>query len=109
MQLTNSSTFEQLRGRLGGTVLDPANRAIELERLIEYLNRLGSNIVTAGDVLSAIEADPTEEELSAYRCAEGVAVSHATDGWWLLFPHGRLEPPMHNAFKRTSLASRDRA
>lgn len=52
--------------------------------VIAYLAGLGIPVRTLDDIL-AINGDPTEEELHAWRVTEGVAVSVASDGLWLLY------------------------
>lgn len=104
MPPTHLTTFDGLRRRLGGTSVHPNERAIKAEFLFEYLRNLGFSITSADDVPGAIEADPSEEELSAYRCAEGIAVAHASDGWWLLFPTGGLDSAARVASSRSSSA-----
>lgn len=103
------TSFDGLRRRMGGTSIHPSAHAIEAKRLIKYLQNLGFAITTADDVRGAIEADRSEAELSAHRCVEGVAVAHASDGWWLLFPHGSFESPACAAFGRSSVAFGDRS
>lgn len=53
-------------------------------RIISYLSGLGIIVRNLDDLL-AINADPYEEELHAWPCQEGVAVSIASDGIWVLF------------------------
>jgi hypothetical protein len=52
--------------------------------ILPYLAGLGLAIRSLDDLL-LINDDPTEEELHCFRVAEGVAVSVASDGLWLLF------------------------
>lgn len=52
--------------------------------LLSYLTRLGV-IVRRLDDLMLINAMEDEEELSAHRVAEGIAISVASQGDWLLF------------------------
>jgi len=54
-------------------------------RIIDYLRTLGIVIVTLEDLQAAISGLSDEDELSAFRCKEGIAVSVASDGHWLLF------------------------
>lgn len=53
-------------------------------QVLSYLDGLGI-VVRCLDDLLAINEDDTEEELHAFRCAEGIAVSIASHGQWLLF------------------------
>ncbi len=52
--------------------------------IIRYLANLGVQVKRPADLLQ-INQLADEEELSAFRCLEGVAVSHASDGWFVLF------------------------
>ena len=52
--------------------------------ILPYLAGLGLAVHALDDLLKVNE-DDTEEELHCYRVAEGVAVSVASDGLWLLF------------------------
>ena len=52
--------------------------------VIAYMNSLGIEIASIDDLLR-INDDEAEEELHAYRVAEGVAVSIASDGLWILY------------------------
>jgi len=52
--------------------------------VIPYLAGLGLTVRSLDDLL-AVNADNTEEEIGCFRVAEGVAVTVARDGLWLLF------------------------
>ncbi len=52
--------------------------------ILPYLAELGLVVNTLEDLL-LINQDGTEEELHSFRVAEGVAVSVASEGAWLLF------------------------
>lgn len=52
--------------------------------ILPYLAGLGLAIHALDDLLGVNE-DDTEEELHCFRVAEGVAVTIASDGLWLLF------------------------
>jgi hypothetical protein len=52
--------------------------------IIRYLEGLGMPVSCLDDLLQ-INADDTEEEIHCFRVVEGVAVSVASDGAWLLF------------------------
>ena len=52
--------------------------------VLPYLAGLGLAIETLDDLM-LINADDGEEELHSFRVAEGVAVSVASEGAWLLF------------------------
>lgn len=83
-------TFEQLRRQLGGTLISPADRLLETRRIIDYLSGLGFHVSTSSDIFDAIMNLEGEEELAAFHCADGVAISNASDGWWLLIRAGDL-------------------
>lgn len=53
-------------------------------RIVSYLSGLGIFVRELDDLLR-INEDDTEEELHAWRCREGVAISVASDGAWVLF------------------------
>ena len=52
--------------------------------VLPYLSGLGLAVRSIDDLLQ-VNADQTEEELQCFRVAEGVAVTVASDGLWLLF------------------------
>lgn len=52
--------------------------------ILPYLAGLGIPVRSLNDLLQ-INADQTEEELHCFKVDEGVAVSVASDGLWLLF------------------------
>ena len=52
--------------------------------VIPYMAGLGLTVRCLDDLLR-INNDETEEELHSFRVAEGVAVTLASDGLWLLF------------------------
>jgi len=52
--------------------------------VVAYLGGLGLPVHQLSDLL-AINADDGEEELHAWPCREGVAVSVASDGAWILY------------------------
>jgi hypothetical protein len=52
--------------------------------VIPYFASLGLAVRSLEDLLQ-INEDETEEELHSFRVAEGVAVTLASDGLWLLF------------------------
>jgi len=53
-------------------------------RILAYLAGLGLEVRSLDDLL-LINGDDTEEELHAFRVAEGVAITIASDGLWILF------------------------
>lgn len=53
-------------------------------RLISYLSGIGIFVKTLDDLL-AVNGDATEEELHAWPCREGIALSIASEGAWILF------------------------
>ena len=71
-EVHRASLAEALRG---GT--DPL-------KVLEYMRGLGLEVLELGDLLN-INDDETEEELHAFPVLEGVAVSVASDGAWVLF------------------------
>jgi len=52
--------------------------------IVAYLRGLGLAICELDDLLR-INEDPDEEELHAFRVQEGIAVSMASDGIWVLY------------------------
>lgn len=67
--------------RLGDAVSDASFAKL----VLAYLAGLGLSPTTLSDLLRSIDELEDEEDLSAIRCAEGVAVTSASDGWWVLF------------------------
>ena len=54
-------------------------------QLLAYLRGLGHRVTNLPELLGAVRDLDGEEELAAFHCQEGVAVSVASDGRWLLF------------------------
>lgn len=54
-------------------------------RVLRYLRALGFKPKTASDLFHQIRALEDEEDLTAFECKEGIAVTQASEGWWLLF------------------------
>jgi hypothetical protein len=54
-------------------------------RVLGYLAGFGLRPTTLDQLRAAIDELEGEEELSAHPVAEGLAVTHASDGWWVLF------------------------
>jgi hypothetical protein len=52
--------------------------------IIPYFASLGLTVQTLDDLM-LVNQDDAEEEVHCFRVAEGVAVSTASDGLWLLF------------------------
>lgn len=52
--------------------------------VLRYLASLGLPVRTMDDLL-LVNDDDTEEEMRSFRVTEGVAVTIASDGLWLLF------------------------
>ncbi len=77
----------------------------EPARLMQYLRSLDLTIETLDDLYEGIAGLHDEEELSAFRCREGVAVSHASDGWWLIFIDDATDQPMRKEGEETRPAS----
>ncbi len=53
-------------------------------KIVEYMNGLGIEVHELNDLLK-INRDLGEEELHAFPVMEGVAISVASDGLWVLF------------------------
>ncbi|KQM88534.1 hypothetical protein ASE67_01940 [Sphingomonas sp. Leaf23] len=90
MKSIHLPTFDQLRRQLGGTLILHADRLLEMRRIIDYLSELGFHVSTSSDIFDAIKNLEGEEELAAFHCVDGVAISNASDGWWLLISAGDL-------------------
>jgi hypothetical protein len=89
MSSTSLPSFDEVRRRFAdGHYSASTPRPDEKARVLGYLRELGAVVQTANDVLSAIRSMDDEEELAAVQCRDGVAVSHASDGWLLLFRDG---------------------
>lgn len=84
--------FSELCRRWGGPKLVGSEQIDEMTRIVAYLRHQGSMVSEAADVFDAVQSLREEGELSSHHCVEGIAVSHASEGWWLLFAHGSLEP-----------------
>lgn len=88
--------FKELRSAYGGLADHPATTIVgatrEAAAVLKYLRGFGATVRTVGDLHDAINALADEEELAAFRCREGIAVSHASDGWWLLFVDEPRDP-----------------
>jgi hypothetical protein len=92
---TPSETAVELLDRLGAlpdcplTVVRLAETrpdgTSEASRILAYLAGLGHPVRRLSDLVRTLDALPDEEELSAHRVREGVLVSHASDGWFILF------------------------
>ena len=63
---------------------DAVRRGDDPLHIIPYLAGLGLTVRCLDDLL-LVNADETEEEVHSFRVAEGVAVTVASDGLWLLF------------------------
>lgn len=64
---------------------DRASDASLAQLVLTYLADFGLSPTSLSGLLQAIDSLEDEEDLSAIRCAEGVAVTSASDGWWVLF------------------------
>jgi hypothetical protein len=53
-------------------------------KIVEYMKGLGIDVRELDDLLK-INDDQSEEELHSFRVLEGIAVSIASDGIWVLF------------------------
>ncbi len=111
MRVTHMATFDDLGRGADDKSSAPVASPNEEQRLIAYLKDLGFVVATSADVLNAIKVAQDEEELAAHQCVEGIAVSHASDGWWLLFPRDCLdaEPPVRDGTEATNAGSGDDA
>lgn len=67
--------------RLGEQAADASLAGV----VLTYLAHFGSSPTTLAQLVQAIGDLRDEDDLSAFRCAEGVAVTSASDGWWVLF------------------------
>ena len=69
------------------SLADALRTGDDLLHVLVYLNGLGCPVTTLPELLAAVRGleDEGEEELAAFECQEGVAVSAASDGRWLLF------------------------
>lgn len=57
----------------------------EVQRLLDYLAAFGPLPKSPEELLTTIHSLPNEEEIGAFRVVEGVAVSHASSGRFVLF------------------------
>jgi hypothetical protein len=73
--------------------------------VLSYLRGLGIAIASLNDLHDAIANLDDEEELGAFHCQEGVAVSHASDGWWLVFVDDQKAPPLWEGREQFSSGS----
>ena len=53
--------------------------------ILSYLAGLGCRVGSLNQLQDAIVGLVDEEELSCFLVREGLAVTHASDGWWILF------------------------
>lgn len=84
MNNKNLPSIEQLSQRFGGYILEGAERVRETEALLSYLELRSASHVSPAAIRAAIASASAEDELASFNCKEGIAVSHASDGWWLL-------------------------
>lgn len=63
---------------------DAVHRGDDPLHILPYFATLGLPVRSLDDLLK-INGDDTEEEIHCFRVAEGVAVTMASDGLWLLF------------------------
>ena len=54
-------------------------------RVLDYLRGLNVHVTSLADLEAGVNTLADDEELAAFRCQEGVALSAASDGRWLLF------------------------
>jgi hypothetical protein len=66
------------------SLADAVHRGDDPLHIIPYFATLGLPVRSLDDLLR-INGDDTEEEIHCFRVAEGVAVTVASDGLWLLF------------------------
>lgn len=83
MKRTRILSFEQLRRRYNACASNFDAPAGEAFRIMSHLLERRSMLESVDDLLEAIQSS-SDEELAAFGCREGVAVSHSSDGWWLL-------------------------
>lgn len=95
MKSASLPTFAELRSRYDDTDADRSSATVSMDlarrggddphHVLSYLRSFGDMPTSLDDVARAVDELADEEELSAFRCREGVAVGHASDGWWVLF------------------------
>ena len=66
------------------SLADAVRRGDDPLHIIPYFAGLGVTVRCLDDLL-LVNEDGTEEEIHSFRVAEGVAVTVASDGLWLLF------------------------
>lgn len=66
------------------SLADAIRRGDDPLHILPYLAGIGVPVASLDDLL-AVNDDDTEEEIRSFRVAEGVAVTVASDGLWLLF------------------------
>lgn len=88
MTISDLPRFAELFRREGGFELGLDDSFHETKELVRYLGELDLVVTNEEDVLIALNQLADEEEIAARPCKEGVAISHASDGWWLLLPYG---------------------
>lgn len=55
------------------------------QKVLAYVTGCLSIVVRQPQDLLQINQKQDEEELACFPCAEGVVLSHASEGWWLVF------------------------
>lgn len=88
MLIFNLPGFAELCYRDESLQLDPEESVREIKKLVNYLRQLGLVVSNEKEVLVALTKLADEDEISVRPCREGVAISHASNGWWLLLPCG---------------------
>lgn len=76
--------FDEPRDVPTVSLADAIRRGNDPLDLLSYMAGLGMPVANLDDLL-AINAHSTEEEITAFRVVEGVAVTVASDGIWALF------------------------
>ena len=95
MAIPDLPTFAELRRRFGGeesthgeACTVSMSAALQLGdpwSVLTYLRDLDRPVNCLSDLESAVNGLEDEKELAAFWCVEGVALSAASDGRWLLF------------------------
>ena len=81
---TAATTSDEPRDVPRVSLAEALRRGDDPLHILPYLAGLGLAVRSLDDLL-LINGDDTEEELHAFRVAEGVAISVASDGLWMLF------------------------
>lgn len=100
----NKLTFAIFLLKSGAYEIAEDDARVEIERLVVYLNSQGKSVSCGCDVYTAIRTLPSEDEIGAEWCREGVAFTHASEGWAVLIP---FDAPLSKGFLSADGVSRD--